>query len=369
MKIICTQENLIRGLTAVAHIAGKNISLPILNNILIKAENGAIKLMSTNLDIGVKTTIRGKVEQEGEITVGAKILNDYIALLPTGSIELMVEGPNLSIKTEKQETLIPCQSAEEYPVIPWLAEESGLVVETQIFKEGLSQVINSASYDDIRPELAGILMTISKEEMVLAATDSYRLAEKKIKINKNNLKQEKLYKIIPLKALQEVLRINNDGEDLLNINFNDNQVVFGLNETIIMSRLIEGNYPDYKEIIPKEWKTRVLVEKNILMAQVKVASLFSRAGINDVLLDFNNKNKEIVISAANGQQGENKSKVEAQMEGENNSVIFNYKYLLDGLQNINNKKLFLEINSSDLPVILKPEEGDDYLYLIMPIRR
>lgn len=135
-----------------------------------------------------------------------------------------------------------------------------------------------------------------------------------------------------------------------------------------MSRLIEGNYPDYKEIIPSGWKTRVVTEKSVLITQIKTASLFSRAGINDVLLEFNKDNK-IIISAANAQYGENKSTIESTIEGENNSAVFNYKYLLDGLQNINQKKVVIEVNSPDMPVILRPENSNDYLYLIMPIRR
>lgn len=367
MKIICTQENLIKGLGIVSHIAGKNISLPILNNILIKTEEGMVRLMSTNLDIGIKTAIRGKIEEEGEVTVGSKILTDYIALVPGGNITIEESDDKLLIKTENQETILNYQSAEEYPVIPWVNTDGGLVVEAVVFREALGQVINSASYEDIRPELSGVLMVINKEELIMAATDSYRLAEKKIKIKKNNLGQEMAYKIVPLRALQEVLRVCGDGEKELKIGFSDNQAIFDFGETVIMSRLIEGNYPEYKEIIPNGWKTRVLIEKNNLISQVKAASLFSRAGINDVLMDFNKNN--LVVSAANSQYGENKSKIEATIEGENNSVVFNYKYLLDGLQNISQKKVLMEVNSADMPVILRPETGDDYLYLVMPIRR
>jgi len=368
MKIICTQENLIKGLNIVSHIAGKNISLPILNNILIKAEDSSIKMMSTNLDIGIKTSIRGKVDKVGEITAGAKILTDYVALLANSNVDIEVKDNNLIIKTENQETSIHCQETDDYPVIPWIETTSGISVEAKILKEGLGQVINSASYEDIRPELSGILMIVKKDNLIMAATDSYRLAEKKIKIIKNNLEQEKAYKIVPLRVLQEVLRVCGEGDEKVDINFSDSQVVFNFQETTIMSRLIEGNYPDYKEIIPTEWKTQVVVDKSSLISQVKVASLFSRSGINDVLLEFN-KDKDITISAANIQYGENKSKQEAQVTGENNSVVFNYKYLLDGLQNINQKKIMIKINSADMPVILSPEGDDSYLYLIMPIRR
>ncbi|NMC51379.1 DNA polymerase III subunit beta [Candidatus Kuenenbacteria bacterium] len=368
MKITCTQENLIKGLSAVSHIVGKNVSLPILNNILIKAEGGIIRLMSTNLDIGIKTNVRGKVDNEGEITVGSKILTDYIALVKDGTVDVEVKDNNLIIMTENQETTIKCQGAEDYPVIPWVEPEGGIIIEAKTLKESLGQVINSASYDDIRPELSGILMVVDGEEMVLAATDSYRLAEKKAKLTKNELVQKKAYKIIPLRVLQEVLRICGEGNEPVEINFDESQVVFNLQDTTIMSRLIEGNYPDYKEIIPKEYKTRAVVEKNSLISQVKVASLFSRAGINDILIEFN-QNKDLIISANNIQNGENKSTLKAEVGGENNSVVFNYKYLLDGLQNINSKKVVIEVNSSDMPVILKPEEDNSYLYLIMPIRR
>lgn len=368
MRIICTQENLIKGLGAVSHIAGKNISLPILNNILIKTEGGLIKLISTNLDIGIKTTLRGKVESEGEITVGAKIFTEYATLLTSGNVEMSVDDNNVLIKTENQQTTIRGQGTDDFPVIPWIDSENEIEVGAEILKEGLNQVINSASYEDVRPEFSGVLMVVDKESLVLAATDSYRLAEKNIKIIKNNLNQEKAYKIVPLKALQEVVRLCGDGEEAVKIKFGESQIVFIFQETIIMSRLIEGNYPDYKEIIPSGWKTRVVTEKSVLITQIKTASLFSRAGINDVLLEFNKDNK-IIISAANAQYGENKSTIEAMIEGENNSAVFNYKYLLDGLQNINQKKVVIEVNSPDMPVILRPENSNDYLYLIMPIRR
>src|SRR3990172_1855339 len=171
MRIICTQENLIKGLNVVSRLAGKNISLPILNNILIKTEGGLIKLISTNLDIGIKTTLRGKVESEGEITVGAKIFTEYVALLTGGNVEISVDNNNILIKTKDQGT-------DDFPVIPWLESGNEIELGSETLKEGLSQVINSASYNNVRPEFSGILMVVNKDNLVLAATDSYRLAEK-----------------------------------------------------------------------------------------------------------------------------------------------------------------------------------------------
>ena len=370
MKIICTQENLTKGLGIVSHIAGKNISLPILNNILLKSQNGALTLISTNLDIGIKTIVRGKLEKEGELTVQAKLLTDYISLLPPGNIELIKEGSNLLIKANRQETVIRGQEAEEYPIVPEIGGVKGFNIGATIFKDALSQVIFSASYEDIRPELSGVFLNIKDTDLVLVATDSYRLAEKKIKIEKEAKNINAASKIIPLRVLHEMIRILDDGHQNIEVGFSDNQAFFKLKETLVMSRLIEGNYPDYKEIIPKEYKTKVVCDRNDLIKIIKTASLFSKTGINDVLLEFNKSGKNITISSTNVQLGENKASLPAEIEGENNNVVvFNYKYLLDGLQNMPGKKAIIELTSGDAPVILKPEQDKDYLYLIMPIRK
>ena len=315
MKLKCTQENLIKGLNIVSHIAGKNVSLPILSNILLSVKDGMIFLISTNLDIGIKTLVRGKIEEEGELTVQAKLLTEYVSLLSLGNIELIKKENNLIIKTEMQKSVINGQAADEYPIIPEVKDVKGINLMAKDFKEVLSQVIFSAAYDDIRPELSGVLFSVDDESLVLVATDSYRLAEKKVEIDEKNEKQIKTDKIIPLRVLHEILRILEENDKKIEIGFSNNQVVFRTGDTIIISRLIEANYPDYKEIIPKEWKTKAICDKNLLIRTIKTASLFSKTGINDVLLEFD-KDKRVRISAANVQLGENKSSILAEIEGE-----------------------------------------------------
>ncbi len=365
MKFSCTQSNLINALYSVSNIVGKNVSLPILNNVLISAKQGKIRLISTNLDIGIKTSLRGKIEQEGEITIPAKLFMEYVNLIKDQTINLALQENDLLIKTENQQTVIKGQSADEYPIVPDIEDGDLLEVESNEFKNALAQVIFAASYDNIRPELTGVYFEIYQGELVLAATDSYRLAEKKIKISNNTVK---LSKIIPVRVLQEVLRLLKD-EIKVKFGFSDNQVIFELEETKIISRLIEGNYPQYHEIIPKEYKTKIEINKEEIINGIKVSSLFSKSGINDVILDFNSKKGEVNISAANVQLGENKTVLKTKINGENNSVVFNYKYLLDGLQNINSKQVTIEIVNADSPAVIKPQDKDDYLYLIMPIRK
>jgi len=369
MKVICTQENLTKGLNITSHIAGKNITLPILNNILIKIEQGKFNLISTNLDIGIKTSVRGKVEEAGEITVPARLFSEYIALVSSGNIELTRKDNDLVIGAGEQQSVIKGQGADEYPIVPEIEGVEYFSLETMEFKEVLSQVIFSASYEDIRPELSGVLFLSQDDKLVFVATDSYRLAEKIISLGKENEKIGKIKKIVPLMVLQEILRILGDNQGKVEIGFNENQIIFKFDETVIISRLIEGNYPDYKEIIPSEYRTRAMVDRNSLIKIIRTASLFSKKGINDILLEFNSKEKILKVSAANMQLGENKATIGIESEGENNSVVFNYKYLLDGLQNMPSKKIVFELSSSDSPVVLKPEGIKDYLYLIMPIRR
>ncbi|OGG87577.1 DNA polymerase III subunit beta [Candidatus Kuenenbacteria bacterium RIFCSPHIGHO2_02_FULL_39_13] len=369
MKVICTQENLAKGLNITSHIAGKNITLPILNNILIKIEQGKFSLISTNLDIGIKTLVRGKVEETGEITVPARLFSEYIALVSAGNIALTKKDNNLIISAGEQQTVIKGQEADEYPIVPDIEGVEYFSLESKEFKEILGQVIFCASYDDVRPELSGVLFLSQDDKLVFVATDSYRLAEKVISLGKENEKVGQIKKIVPLMVLQEILRVLNDDQAKVEIGFNENQIIFKFDETIVISRLIEGNYPDYKEIIPGEHRTRAMVDRNNLIKIIRTASLFSKKGINDILLDFNSQERKLEVSAANIQLGENKATIGIESEGENNSVVFNYKYLLDGLQNMPSKKIIFEISSSDSPVILKAEGVKDYLYLIMPIRK
>jgi DNA polymerase III subunit beta len=368
MKIICTQDNLVRGLNIVSNIAGKNVTLPILNNILLTVKDGSLILTSTNLDIGIKSIIRGSVESDGELTVQAKLLSDYISLLQGGNIELEKKDSDLIIRAGKQETVIKGIEAEEFPIVPDVSDIKGVKLEAKDLKDTLSQVIFAASYEEIRPELSGVYFSVTDEDLTLVATDSYRLAEKKVKIGKEGKEIGNINKIIPLRVLQEIVRIIGEGENKIEVGFSDNQVVFRFKESVVVSRLIEGNYPDYNEIIPKESKTNVVIDRVELIKAVKAASLFSKSGINDILLDFNTKENEILISAINVQLGESKASMAVEIKGENNSVVFNFKYLLDGLQNLSGKKIKAELTSGDSPVVLRPESGD-YLYLIMPIRR
>lgn len=369
MKITCTQENLYRGLLQAAHIANKSATLPILNNVLIKAENGSISLNTTNLEIGIKTIVRGKVEVEGEFTVQAKLLFDYISLLPKQNIDLEVVDQTLKVVCQNYKTSIKGLPASDFPIIPEIPKEKPVKIGVTTLKKALGQVIFSVTQDESRPEISGILMNFSGNLLTLVGTDSYRLAEKKIRIDSGLNSDIKI--IIPLKTVQEVFRILTDDLDKEAVIYiSSSQILFLLDgEAELISRLIEGNYPDYEQIIPQEGQTKAKINIDEMIKVVKSTALFCKPGINDIKIILDAREKEVIVSATNSGVGENTAKLEAEITGKDNEVVFNHRYLLDGLNNLGTKDGILELINDSAPGVLKPGDDDGYLYIVMPIRQ
>lgn len=366
MKIVCTQENLSTGLSVVSHVASKNISLSILNNVLLRAENGVLTLMTTNLEIGVVTHIRGKVEREGAITVQAKTLSDYVALLPHENVELELEGQTLHVRSKKAKTSMKGVEAAEFPLIPEVESTREIELSAAMLKDALTSVAFAVAYDETRPEISGVYMKFSGSLLILAATDSYRLAERTITLDKE---VEEYRVIIPMRTAQELIRILGDAGEPIQIRSNDNQIVFSIGGIILTSRIIEGQYPDYQQIIPQEHHTRATVNTQAFINTVKQASLFCKPGSNDIQLVFDNVKGNITVSAANMQVGQSEARQEAAVEGEGNDIIFNHRFLQEGLQNIDTEECVIELNTNSSPGLLRPKGAEGYLYIIMPIKQ
>jgi len=375
MKISCTQENLNQGLSVVSHIAVKNNNLPILANILFKVEDKMLTLSATNLEIGISIKVRGKVEEDGEFTAEARLVSDYISLLPKERIDLETSADNLKIGCQKQKTKIKTQSGTDFPLIPKIEKNNAYVVSNKEFKDAISEVSFAASNSETRPEIAGVFMNFVGGELIVAATDSYRLAEKKIKLVESAEEERKI--IVPVKTLLEVSRILGifkeditlGDNDNLEIYIADNQIMFSYNGAEIISRLIEGQYPDYAQIIPTSTTSTVRVGVSELTKAVKTASLFTKSGIFDIKLEFNPSAGELVLSSSSAQAGENISSVEAEITGNASSIVLNFRYLLDGLQNIKSEKAVLELNDINSPGVLRPDNDERYVYIVMPIKQ
>jgi len=378
MKISILQKNFKRGLSLVGNITSKNINLPILNNILIKAEKGMISLISTNLEIGITHAIRGKIEKEGGFTVDAKILTNYISLLPNDKVEIEGKDNRILVECGKYKTKINGQPADDFPLIPNVDKSVFYTIKSaEEFKNALSQVIFATSTNESRLELSGVLFAFNREKLIFAATDSYRLAEKKISIKSNSKTEEDKKIIVPARTVQEIVRIlSNAGEDdildeekEIKCFISDSQVLFKFGSTELVSRLIEGQFPDYTQIIPKSFKTQALLSRQELVRATKTSSIFSRSDVNDINLDLPKEKGKVVISSSSDYIGENLVEVEAMVKGSDNALVLNYRYLLDGLNNIKSESVKMEVLDNNTACLLKPEDDPDYLYIIMPIKR
>lgn len=386
MKLSCLQENLNQGLTIVSHISDKNTSLPILNNVLLKTENKNIKLISTNLEVGINCIIRGKVEEDGDITIPARIFNDYVSLLPNDRVNIEIKEDEAQINCNNFATKIKGSPSSDFPLIPSVDRDKSYSCKISIndFKKAIQQVIFALAPNESRTELSGIFISSRDGILTLAATDSFRLAEKRIKIiSEENKEENGISTIIPYRTLNEVARILSnlqkddeieDEKAYLSIYITENQILFSCKNIELISRIIDAKYPDYKQIIPQEFKTRVMLNTKTLINSVKAASLFTKVGIYDISIAVHPEQNKIKIASLNSQLGENQSEIETSIEGAPEELILNYRYLLDGLQNINAEKILLKVADKVKPCLIAPlsDEGKeipDYLYLIMPIRQ
>lgn len=369
MKLTCTQENLLRGLQKTLGLAGKHPNLPILSNILLQADKEGLTLIATNLEIGIKTKVRGKVEEVGSFTVNAKLLGDFVSSLKRENISIELQENTLIIKGENHTTKIKGESANDYPLIPELSPESTISIPTRELSNGLGQVVFAASTDEGRPELNAILFTIAEDKLTLVATDSYRLAEKHLTLAKKSESEQKL--IIPLKTIQQLNKILTEDEDSeeTTIMVNDNQIKVIVGATELLSRIIIGHYPDYEQIIPTSFGSTINFQASSLAPTIKTTALFCQPGINDVRVSFVPDTKEIQLRAQNSMSGDNVSRVTADVSGKAGEIVFNYRYLLDGINNLESEKGKIDLNDSNGPALLSPEGDMTWRYLIMPIKQ
>jgi DNA polymerase-3 subunit beta len=382
MKFTSTQENLSQGLSLVAHIASKNTTLPILNNVLIKADKTAITLSTTNLELGVNCVIRGKVDQEGSFTVQSKLITDFVNLISTETVDVSLEGDVLSIISSKSQTQVKGNAADEFPAIPQITSDAPFTCGVRDFTKAVAQTLFAVSHSETRPEISGVYMRFENGSLILASTDSYRLAEKSIRCNGTETKEV----IVPGRSMAELSRIlgtlasnsmdMDDEQEQVEIIFQDNQVMFSFKNIQLVSRLIEGTYPAYQQIIPNEHTTQAIIDRAECIKAVKTASLFSRLGVFDVVLEF--QEGKLKISANNAQLGHSTTELDVALSGGSNSIVLNHKFLTEGLNQIDGTAVVFEMINEASPCIIRPAETldgaeaiakKDYLYIVMPIKQ
>ncbi len=362
MKLQVTQENLNRALNTVARVANARGTLPILSNILIKTVNNRLSIAATNLDIAITHYIGAKVSDEGSVTVPARLMQDFVSSLPSGVIELDLDETKLRIATDQYKSVVNGIAADDFPVMPAIADGKSWTIPGPALKKALQQVVVAASGDESRPVLTGVLFHAVDGELLLAATDSYRLAEKKLGPNKNEVNL-----LVPASAAQDLLRIVSDFEEDARVTHDDQQVLFQVGDVDLVARLIDGKYPDYRKLIPAKFSTEAVVKRADLLNVTKVSSLFARESAGSVTINVEEKDSSLQIHSIASQLGENTATANGKISG-SGSITLNSKYLLDALHALEGEDVSFSFNGKLEPTLLADPKNKDYLHIIMPLK-
>jgi DNA polymerase III subunit beta len=376
MRLTCLPEKLNEGLATVGRVVAPRSTLPVLGNVLLQSDGGQLKLAATNLELTVICWVGAKVEEEGSITLPARLLQDYVGLLSAGEpLQLEFKGKKAHLSCGRFEANISGIDAEEFPAIPSVSGGTNLKIAAPKLKEAIAQVVFAAAPDDSRPVLAGVLMTVSGGKLTLAAADGFRLAVRKVDLGE--VEAPDLSMIVPAKALTEVARglpSDDEVEVEIAVTADSSQVLFRHRQAEIVSRLIEGQFPDFNRIIPRESKTRVTLQTADFLRATKAAQVFARD--NSMIVRLNLVPAEggdealgrVTVAATSAEIGDNTGDVDASVEGEAMQVAFNGRYLRDALEALDAQQAFLEVTGPASPGLIRPASGPNgYIQVIMPM--
>lgn len=364
MEFFCTQANLNKGINLVGKIVSVHGTLPILNNILLATDKGRVKISATDLEIGINTWIGAKVEKEGLITVPARLLQEFINTNNDETVSLKLDNTTLNLKSKKYKANIKGIDASEFPVIPNIKKKIFAEIAVNDLGRAISQVAFAAAIDETRPVLTGILFKFGKNELRIVATDSYRLAERTIKLESAPSRDAQF--IMPQRAILELNRVLAAQPGKVEIYLEENQILFVVGDIEFTSRLIEGSFPDYTQIIPQKSSTEAVVNKNDFANSIKMASFFARESANNIKLTISKE--ELQIIAASPQIGDNISNLNAKTTGSVMDISFNAKFILDFLNVIDEETISIKASDKASPAVFLATGHNDYIYIIMPLR-
>ena len=365
MKLSVTQENLAKALSSVSRVASGRNELAILSNILLRTDNNRLLVAATNLEIASSQYIGTKIDKPGSITVPARLITDFISSLPAGTVELEVKGDHLHIVSGTFSSVINGMVADEFPELPTIDETQAIVYDLSVedFKESVSQTVIACSSDTTRPMLTGVNWHTHEGYLFLAATDGYRLAERRLVKS-----DSELVAIIPASTLQEVMRSLTDGMKTIQVLFDETQVCFKTASSEIISRLIDGKFPDYRQLIPQKSETIIEVKKSDFSRITKIASLFARDSGGGITLNASSAESKLSIHSIASELGENTSEATATVS-EDGQITINSRYLMEVLGVMHGDELTFSFNGKLSPCLVQEKtKKPDYLYIIMPMK-
>lgn len=365
MKLQVLQENLSRSLNIASRFASTRAQLPVLSNISLSAKKNKLLVAATNLEMSVSLPVGAKVEKEGGITVPARVVTDLVSNLPPGQVSLESAKEQLKISAQNFKSVVSGMNPSDFPAVPEAVSGKVLKLPKDAFLDALSSVLFAVSIDETRPVLTGVLIIFKEEEIVFVATDGFRLSQAKIK-QKSGLKTQKV--ILPKNALSEFVRLTNEEEEVsFSFNEAESQAIFGLENATLASRVIEGNFPDFEKIIPRESIYQISADKEEVLRAVKLSSVFARDAANVVKMKV--KEEAVEFLAQSPTHGSQKTEVDAKIEGGKNlEISFNFRFLEDFLNAVRGEEVQIELSSANAPGVFTNPSDPNFLHLIMPVR-
>ena len=368
VKLTILKNDLSWGLSNISRVITGRGQLPVLSNVLIEATKNGLVLSGTNLDLGMRVTLGGKIEEEGSLTVPAKTLTEFVSSIIFETVEITTQGDKLKLVSGKQQATLAGIPAAEFPIIPKMGKnkDKSFVFPHQIISEIATSVAYAASSDESKPVLTGVRFQGLGSSIVVVATDGFRLAKKTIKIDNATILGEGL--ILPARTIVELSRLVESSKDEVSMTWipENNQVIFGLGEIELVSRILQGNFPDTEKIIPKDFKTELKIDREELLKDLRAAGIFARENSN--IVKFSVQGLVLRVQASGGQIGENESEIEIETEGEDLETAFNFKYLLDFLNSVVGERITMRLNEPTSAAVLGVDGQEDLVALIMPVR-
>ncbi|MCL2280824.1 DNA polymerase III subunit beta [Candidatus Saccharibacteria bacterium] len=362
MKAVVTQENLARALNIVSRIASSRTTLPILSNILIKAEDGKLILSATNLEVAITGSIPAKINREGVLIAPARLITEFIANLPKTNIEINASDNKITITAGNYHSVVNTVAADEFPVLPEPKTKISIKIPISDFKKAVAGTALVASNDTTRPILTGVYLHTFNSVLYMAATDGYRLAEKKV------LPLDKeISAIVPASTLSDVVRIISDEIKEITVNFSDDQISFVIGDTVVTSRLIDGNFIDYRQLIPNKTDVVATLNHDEFIRITKISELFARETAGSITLKVDADTSTLSIRSITSELGENNSEAEATVKG-SGTITLNSKFLLDALSQIDGDNVKLQFSGKLAPALLTADDDDTYKHIIMPVK-
>jgi DNA polymerase-3 subunit beta len=369
VKLSVMQENLARGLSVVSRAVSTRSTLPVLANVLLKTEDAGLKLTATNLEIGITYWVAGKVDVDGATTVPARLLTDLVTSLPPGErVDLELQaGDTLHIQAGRFESHLKGIDAEEFPAIQTAGDRPTTRIAQNVLRRALEETAFAAASDEARPILTGVLARFEGDTVTLAAADNYRIAVKTIPVLDP---VAEISVVIPARALNELVRVLVDSDEPVDVVLAQarNQILFHLQGVDLVSRLIDGQFPNYRQVLPQSHSTRAILDREELLRAVRPAALIAHESANIVKLQISANGDAGVVVSANAEVGDHVGQVEAAVEGDGTTIAFNARYLADVLTNVEADQFALELNGPLSPGVFKPVGDERYVHVVMPVR-